>query len=376
MASGLTPGGGPSRRLRRALAWCLVLAVVLATHGWLTDRLADATLGWGAADRAPARMEVAFVKELQPTAPPVRVARMQPPRHRAARHAAGSASGASAPRVAAAVPEPAPSAPEPVASASEMPASAPDTALAAAEPVTASAPQDAASAPAPAASGPAAGFEWPPSTRLSYTLTGNVQGPVEGWARVQWIRQGRHYQVQMDTRVALIASRKMTSDGELTDQGLRPLRYDEETDVLVGTPRRASVRFEEDRVVLNTGQVVARPEGVQDTASQLVQLVWLFTTRPELLQPGRTVELPLALPWRLDTWVFDVLAPEPVLTAFGEVPTLHVKPRPPERPGNVLLVECWFAPTLQYLPVRIRIQQKADVWLDLLLDKPPLQAAP
>jgi hypothetical protein len=219
-------------------------------------------------------------------------------------------------------------------------------------------------------------YEWPPSTRLSYTLTGSVNGPVEGWAQVQWIRSGARYQVHLDTRVALIATRKMTSDGELTEQGLRPRRYDEETDVLMGRPRRATILFEDERIVLANGRSVERPEGVQDTASQLVQLVWLFSTHPERLTPGASVELPLALGWRVDTWVFDVLQPEAVATPFGEIATLHVKPRRPSRPGNVLTVECWFAPTLQYLPVRIRVEQNAETYLDLLLDKPPLQAAP
>jgi hypothetical protein len=36
----------------------------------------------------------------------------------------------------------------------------------------------------------------------------------------------------------------------------------------------------------------------------------------------------------------------------------------------------WIAPTLQYLPVRIRIQQEADVFVDLLLERLPQQAAP
>jgi hypothetical protein len=38
-------------------------------------------------------------------------------------------------------------------------------------------------------------------------------------------------------------------------------------------------------------------------------------------------------------------------------------------------VQMWIAPSLQYLPVRIRIEQGADTWIDLLIDEPPLQAA-
>ena len=45
---------------------------------------------------------------------------------------------------------------------------------------------------------------------------------------------------------------------------------------------------------------------MQDTASQFVQLTYLFSTQPELLRVGSTVEFPLALPRSVDRWVYDV----------------------------------------------------------------------
>ena len=59
---------------------------------------------------------------------------------------------------------------------------------------------------------------------------------------------------------------------------------------------------------------------------------------------------------------------------FGEVPTFHLKPRR-EATGGDLTAEIWIAPTLQYLPVRIRISDGKESWIDLTLEKPPLQAA-
>ena len=35
---------------------------------------------------------------------------------------------------------------------------------------------------------------------------------------------------------------------------------------------------------------------------------------------------------------------------------------------NALLAEMWFAPQLQYLPVRIRITQGNDNYIDLMVD--------
>jgi hypothetical protein len=250
-------------------------------------------------------------------------------------------------------------------------------ASAAAEPVTAATPAAAASAPATAAKS----FDWPPSTRLTYVLTGNYRGEVNGSARVQWVRQDLHYQVHLDVAIgpsfAPLISRRMTSDGELGERGLTPRRYDEATRVLFRQPGRATVLFSPEWVTLANGSRHEALPDVQDTASQFVQLTWLFTTQPELLRAGNTVTLALALPKRTDRWVYDVLGQEQLVTPIGVLDTYHLKPRLGERrPGNELSAEVWFAPTLQYLPVRLRIAQDADTFIDLLLDSAPLQAAP
>ncbi len=378
MAAGLTLRGPAQPRRRRALAWLLVLLAVVLAHGWLTEQLVEDRIGWGAADQAPARLEVAFVKDLQQSAPPTQapVLRRPPPRRKAAPAAPAASRAvelAQAQDLPASAPAPEPAGLEPVETLSvaavEPPASAPEAAA------------SAAVAPDPSASQPAApSFEWPPSTRLSYALTGYYQGPVEGSARVQWIRQGGRYQVHLDVIVGLSAaplmSRRMTSDGELGDDGLKPRRYDEDTKAAFRPPRHVTMHFNDDHVVLADGSTRPRPAGVQDTASQFVQLTWMFTMHPELLQTGRSVELQLALPRRVDRWIFDVLEADTLYTTFGEVPVFHVKPRRLDRPGGELTVECWFAPTLQYLPARIRINQNAETYVDLMIERPPQQAAP
>ncbi|MEW6707269.1 MAG: DUF3108 domain-containing protein [Pseudomonadota bacterium] len=366
MVAKLKPITRSARAWRRGAGWCAVVLAVAGLHSWLGNRLADAWVGWGAAHRPPQRLDVAFVRELRPSTPPVAVHKPKPaPRPRQAPVQAALPAAASAPEPAV-VAEAASQAPVPAEAVTEA-ASKPENAFAAAA--------SAAAEPAPAASQPAnVAYEWPPSSQLRYAVTGNYRGPVEGSARVQWIRTGSRYQVQMDTWVALVATRKVTSDGELSELGLRPRRFHEETQFLLGTSRHVLVRFEDTYIVLNNGRAVPRPPGVQDGASQLVQLVWLFTMRPELLTPGQRIELPIALPWRVDPWVFDVLEPQTVQTPFGAVDTVHVKPRRPSGPGDVLTVEGWFAPGLQYLPARLRIERDAQTYLDLLLESPPLQA--
>jgi len=372
------PATGPRRMVRQA-GWWALLCVVVIGHALATLWLQENLVGWGDGDKPmPARMEVAFVQALAPAAPPAAPAPMaRPPKTAGKSRAAVPA--ASAPAVEVAVLEPEP--PKPVEVPAEplaVPplAAVPSASAAFAEAATAAVAEVAASAPAAAL----AAFEWPPSTRLSYVLTGNYRGEVNGSARVQWVRQGSRYQVHLDIMIgpgfAPLISRRMTSDGELSEQGLVPGRYDEATRLPFQQPRRATVVFTPELVTLANGSQQQSLPGVQDTASQFVQLTWLFTTQPELLRKGNTVTMALALPRRVDRWVYDVLGQERLATPVGELDTFHLKPRLGERrPGNELSAEVWFAPTLQYLPVRIRIQQDADTFIDLLIASAPLQAA-
>ena len=108
---------------------------------------------------------------------------------------------------------------------------------------------------------------------------------------------------------------------------------------------------------------------VQDSASQFVQLTWLFTMQPDLLQAGRRLDVPLALPRAVETWSYEVLETEQLDTPAGPVAAVHVKPRRPARAGRDLVAEFWAAPSLQYLPVRILIRQDAETYVDLVIDQ-------
>ena len=48
--------------------------------------------------------------------------------------------------------------------------------------------------------------------------------------------------------------------------------------------------------------------------------------------------------------------------------------RRPDKPGNVLTIETWVAPGLQYLPVRLRINQDAETYLELVIERKPQQS--
>ena len=391
-AAGLASDGLPRRWL---VPWLLALPVAAAHLGlatlWPEDRH-----GLGERESAPTRIEVAFVRELQPAAPPAPppVATRRLPAVPPARPASAADSMSEPGRdLGAALPPVSDAAlPEPTALAEALPevasVPAPDMAVAVAPIVDAasspSTPTASTTLPPAAPASAATAFEWPPSTRLSYRLTGNYRGPVEGQARVEWRLAGQRYQVALEVGIgppfAPIVTRELLSDGLVTPAGLEPRRYDEETRVAFRAPRRLSIALDADRVLLPNGRQFPRPAGLQDSASQFVQMTWLFTMQPARLATGSTLDVPLALPRHVEVWTYEVLGPTTLETPVGLIDAVHVRPRLPPRlagrGGGDLVAEFWVAPSLQNLPVRILIRQDEETYVDLHLERLPQQAAP
>lgn len=343
--------------LKLALLAALVLLVHLLALEWL-GRQADAISGLRA--MAP----VFFTRMLQPQAPPpVVVQAPAPPPPRPKPRAA--------PRPRPKASEPRPAEPEllppPPAAVAEAPAE-PETAAA---PAPQPAEVPAATAPAGGASAPVLAANerpldtWPTDTRLTYRLTGHWRGPLFGDARVLWQRDGEHYQVRLDVRVQPLFTQVFTSQGEVSPAGLVPRIYEE-----LRPGKRRYAHLGDEVVLLEKGRTAKRPAGVQDTASQFVELTHRFATGRDVLEVGRTVTVWLARPGNVDLWTYDIVALETLQTPLmGDVQAYHLKPRPIANPRGNITAEMWFAPSLQYLPVRIKVVMGDEAYLDLVVDQ-------
>jgi hypothetical protein len=211
---------------------------------------------------------------------------------------------------------------------------------------------------------PVALDDWPADTRLSYKLTGFYRGAINGDAQVQWQRQGDRYQVSIVIDLGLVSVR-MTSQGTVGVETLAPSAYEEK----VGFNTRP-ILLEPARIRLMTGEWLDRPPQVQDTASQFVALTQRFARQPGLLAVGKTVQLWLARPTGVDEWTYDIEGKDTLDSAhLGPLEAFHLKPRPLAKPRGPVAAEIWFAPSLQYLPARIRLSLGTDSWLDLMVEK-------
>lgn len=257
--------------------------------------------------------------------------------------------------------------PQPPASAAQETAPAAQETAPAAQ-AAASAPQATASAPLAAASAlataDARAAAWPPSTKIFYTLGGNYRGALHGTASFEWLRSGDDYQLFL--RMHSLITQEYRSRGRVAGGWLQPARYEEQ-----GVRGVTAVNFNRDADTLSFSSVtdvLPLPAHVQDTASTIMQLAGMLATQPALFSDGASVPMQVARPRGLDRWEFEVVGYEQLQTGQGPLWAWHVR-RVPRKTRGDIGVDLWLSPQLQSLPVRIRLTQAEDVYLDLLLDK-------
>jgi Protein of unknown function (DUF3108) len=217
---------------------------------------------------------------------------------------------------------------------------------------------------------------WPADTRLSYKLTGYYQGELFGSGQVQWTREGasnERYQVRVTVDAGLYELR-MTSQGRVSPQGLLPEAFEEYSKRVLGNPRIRPLKLEDTELVLEGNRRVPRPAAeplaVQDAVSQFIDLGHRFMQGKAKLEGGENVRIWLGRPGGLDEWTYDISPAETMnLPRIGAITVHELKPRPLARPRGSFTMSMWLAPSLQYLPAKIRIQLGAENFVELTADQ-------
>lgn len=296
-------------RLRRALAWLLLLIGVSVAHGWLLGLLAP----------QPPRAVA--------TAPRSIAMRLVP-----------------APRV---EPQPQPQPHPPVEAAVAAPAPALGSAARAdrapAEPTTADA-VPAVRAPAT----PAYATRVPGTTRLHYRLQ---RGERVGSAELHWLHAEHGYTLTLEGTLQGTPVLSSASRGELDADGVAPLRY---ADRRRGRELRAANFQRGAGLITFSGPRTeyALRAGAQDRLSWMIQLPAIVEADPALAQPGARITLFVAgTRGDAEDWVFDVIGRDHVELPAGRVDdALHLR-REPQRPYDTR-IEVWLDPARSHLPVR------------------------
>ena len=157
-------------------------------------------------------------------------------------------------------------------------------------------------------------------------------------------------------------------------EGLAPRRYENANRLFIRSTRTRATTMGSDEVQLSNGNRQGRPTGLQDPASLLIQLAYGFIQDPSRLKAGTLIELPVATTRKMDTMVFEVQPEETLDTPVGRIKAVRVKPRHALLEKGNAPADIWFAPELQYLPVRILVQVEGQpTFMQLSLSAPPMQ---
>ncbi len=267
-----------------------------------------------------------------------------------------------------------------VTTAAAPPASAPasaasSTAIAAAPAASASAPDDLRNAgveirppngPATDASAHPPPVQLPPSVRLTFEVSGEAKKfNYRANATLVWRRDGDHYEARQEIKAFLLGSRSQSSAGLVTPAGLQPQRFVDQA----RNAQTASFDFAAGRATFSGGNAPAAiAAGAQDRLSVFIQLGALLAAAPERYPDGTRITLTTVGARSADRWAFSIEGTEMLDLPIGPTPALKLQrlPRRDARDADQK-AELWLAPSLGFLPARIRITQGNGDYADLQL---------
>ena len=197
----------------------------------------------------------------------------------------------------------------------------------------------------------------PMPVRLNYTVEAN-RFPFSLSSELLWAHDGTHCEARLEFS-AFGQSRLQTSRGEITPEGLAPTRFSDKF--------RSEVAAHFDRQKGKVTFSANTPDapllaGAQDRLSILVQLAAMVASQPEAYPEATTIAIQTIGPREADTWLFTVGREETLTLPGGERTGLKLLRNP--RKEFDQRVEVWLAPSMGYLPVRIRITEANGTYID------------
>lgn len=206
----------------------------------------------------------------------------------------------------------------------------------------------------------AAAFNIPGSQQLRYRVTGEVKGqPYQASATLRWRQNGGDYEARLEVGALLVGLRQQLSTGRITPEGLAPTRFSDKS------RSEQAAHFERDKGHISfSSNAPSAPllAGAQDRLSVLIQLGAMIAAEPARFGPETTITVQTASVREADQWLFTVVRSEVLQLPGGELATLRLL-RNPRREYDQK-VEVWYAPGMDYMPVRVRLTQPNGDFVD------------
>lgn len=194
---------------------------------------------------------------------------------------------------------------------------------------------------------------YPEPARLKYEVRAEVKGiSLSLNGELLWQHDSKTYNSRLEFSHFLLGSRMQTSKGALGPQGLEPLRFGDKvrSEVAAHFDRSANkVTFS-----ANTPDVPLTP-GMQDQLSAVLQLSAMFGGEPQRYPAGTQIPFEAIGPRSVESWTMVVGGTEKLTLPGGEVSAIKLSRGAAGPHSN--RAEIWLAPSMGYLPVRIRLTE-------------------
>jgi hypothetical protein len=211
----------------------------------------------------------------------------------------------------------------------------------------------------------ATSFKAPESALLKYQVQGQVKG-LNYWASAElaWQQDGQNYDSRLTVSAFLLGSRTQVSKGTLGPEGLMPTRFGDKS------RSELAAHFQRDKGIISfSANSPDAPllKGAQDRLSVVMQISSLIAGDPARFPLGTMLSFQTVSQREAEIWHFLVEKEELLQLPFGEINAIKLN-RKPRREFDQQ-IEIWFAPTLGYLPVRLRVTNANGDFIDQLLNK-------
>lgn len=193
----------------------------------------------------------------------------------------------------------------------------------------------------------------PAAARMQFTVQGKFKNlPYQTKAQLDWLPQGQRYEASQEVQIPVRGSRRQASVGAINANGLRP-------EIFLDRSRKensATFDAQAGQIRFSRGSEPAPlVPGTQDRMSVFFQLAGMLAAAPKAYPPGTRITVQAASTSRVAPWTFTVRGTENLALPAGRMAAIKLEHNSESNDAEGVQSALWIAPSLGYLPVRIRM---------------------
>lgn len=198
-----------------------------------------------------------------------------------------------------------------------------------------------------------AAWRAPEAARMQFTVQGKYKNlPYQTQAQLDWLPQGQRYEAAQEVKIPIVGSRRQSSVGAMGAGGLLP-------EIFLDRGRKeSSTTFDATagQILYSRGSPPSPwAKGTQDRISVFFQVAGMVLAAPKRYPQGTKIIVQAASSSRVVPWTFTVRGTETLQLPAGRISALKLEHSSESGQADGMQSALWLAPSLQYLPVRIRV---------------------